>query len=244
MAATKSIMSMRQWAYLELGLEGVLEFVVMATREDLDANAEFIRLADTFVEVPAGKNVNNYANVDLICKVAKEQGVDAVWPGWGHASENPDLPIGLKALGIEFMGPTSPVMSVLGDKIAANILAQTAGVPSIPWSGDGLQADLNEEGTIPDEIFKKGCVTNAEEAAAVADRIGYPVMVKASEGGGGKGIRMCGTKDEIIASFPQVVSEAPPGSPVFVMQLCSGARHIEVVRIYQCVCHACMHAYN
>mmetsp|Transcript_25301 Transcript_25301/g.75277 ORF Transcript_25301/g.75277 Transcript_25301/m.75277 type:complete len:346 (+) Transcript_25301:80-1117(+) len=187
MAATKSIMSMRQWAYLELGLDGVFEFVVMATREDLDANAEFVRLADTFIEVPGGKNVNNYANVDLICQIAKEQGVDAVWPGWGHASENPDLPTKLKKLGIYFMGPTSPVMSVLGDKIAANILAQTAGVPSIPWSGDGLKAELNEEGTIPDEIFKKGCVTSAEEAAAVADRIGYPVMVKASEGGGGKG---------------------------------------------------------
>jgi acetyl-CoA carboxylase/biotin carboxylase 1 len=87
----------------------------------------------------------------------------------------------LKKLGIYFMGPTSPVMSVLGDKIAANILAQTAGVPSIPWSGDGLKAELTEEGTIPDETFKKGCVTSAEEAAAVADRIGYPVMVKASE---------------------------------------------------------------
>ena len=126
------------------------------------------------------------------------------------------------------MGPTSPVMSVLGDKIAANILAQTAGVPSIPWSGDGLKAELNEEGTIPEAIFKKGCVTSAEEAAAVADRIGYPVMVKASEGGGGKGIRMCATREEIEANFPQVISEAPPGSPVFVMQLCQGARHIEV----------------
>jgi hypothetical protein len=221
MAATKSIMSMRQWAYLELGLDGVFEFVVMATREDLDANAEFVRLADTFIEVPGGKNVNNYANVDLICQIAKEQGVDAVWPGWGHASENPDLPTKLKKLGIYFMGPTSPVMSVLGDKIAANILAQTAGVPSIPWSGDGLKAELNEEGTIPDEIFKKGCVTSAEEAAAVADRIGYPVMVKASEGGGGKGIRMCATREEIEANFPQVISEAPPAPP---SSSCSSAR--------------------
>ena len=58
-------------------------------------------------------------------------GVDAVWPGWGHASENPKLPDELSKLGIKFIGPTSPVMSVLGDKIAANILAQTAGLPSV-----------------------------------------------------------------------------------------------------------------
>ncbi|CAN0436705.1 unnamed protein product, partial [Discosporangium mesarthrocarpum] len=72
------------------------------------------------------------------------QGVDAVWPGWGHASENPALPRSLTEAGIKFIGPTSPVMSVLGDKIAANILAQTANVPSIPWSGQGLLADLTE----------------------------------------------------------------------------------------------------
>jgi len=67
-----------------------------------------------------------------------------VWPGWGHASENPNLPTNLAANGIKFIGPTAPVMSVLGDKIAANILAQTAKVPSIPWSGDGLEAVLTE----------------------------------------------------------------------------------------------------
>ncbi len=67
-----------------------------------------------------------------------------MWPGWGHASENPNLPTNLAANGIKFIGPTAPVMSVLGDKIAANILAQTAKVPSIPWSGDGLEAVLTE----------------------------------------------------------------------------------------------------
>jgi len=227
MAATKAILSMRQWAYLELGLDSVFEFVVMATPEDLDANAEFIRLADTYVEVPGGKNVNNYANVELICATAKAYDVDAVWPGWGHASENPKLPDGLSALGITFIGPTSPVMSVLGDKIAANILAQTAGVPSIPWSGDGLTANLTAEGTIPDDTFQKGTINSVEEAIVCAERIGYPVMLKASEGGGGKGIRMSYSKEELEANYPQVIAEVP-GSPVFMMQLCKGARHIEV----------------
>ncbi|CAK9103928.1 unnamed protein product [Durusdinium trenchii] len=229
MAAAKVMMSMRQWAHMEanLGSSGILEFVAMATKDDLDANAEFIRLADKHVEVPPGKNVNNYANVDLICKIAQAQKVDAVWPGWGHASENPKLPAKLKDLGIHFIGPTSPVMSVLGDKIAAGILAQTAGVPSIPWSGDGLTAELTAEGTIPEETFKKACLTSVQQAVACAERIGFPVMLKASEGGGGKGIRMSQDKEELEQHFVQVRSEVP-GSPVFMMQLCTGARHIEV----------------
>jgi hypothetical protein len=111
MAATKSILSMRQWAYMELGDEKAIEFVAMATPEDLQANAEFIKLADSFVEVPAGKNSNNYANVDVIVDIAKSKGVDAVWPGWGHASENPRLPETLNAMGIKFIGPNSKVCS-------------------------------------------------------------------------------------------------------------------------------------
>eukprot|EP00439_Symbiodinium_sp_Y106_P073460 s129_g13.t2 len=227
MAATKAILSLRQWAYLELGLDNAFEFVVMATPEDLEANAEFIRLANTYIEVPGGKNVNNYANVDLIVEIAKSQGVDAVWPGWGHASENPELPMQLKELGITFVGPTSPVMSVLGDKIAANILAQTAGVPSIPWSGDGLQADLGPDGTIPKEIFDQGTVSTVEQAKEAVKHIGFPVMIKASEGGGGKGIRMVQEEKDLESSFFQVQNEVP-GSPIFMMQLCQGARHIEV----------------
>ena len=142
--------------------------------------------------------------------------VDAVWPGWGHASENPRLPNTLMTKGIKFIGPTGPVMYVLGDKIAANILAQTAKVPSIPWSGsfggenDGpLEAKLNSEGTIPDEIFKKAQVFTVEEAITAANRIGYPVMLKASEGGGGKGIRMSANEEELRSNFVQVPKRVP-----------------------------------
>ena len=227
MAATKAILSMRRWAYNELGDENAIKFVVMATPEDIGANAEFIRYADDFIEVPGGKNVNNYANVDLITEIAVREGVDGVWPGWGHASENPKLPTALKNNGIQFIGPTAPVMSVLGDKIAANILAQTAKVPSIPWSGDGLVANLTPEGTIPQETFDKAMVTTVEECVAAADRIGFPVMLKASEGGGGKGIRMSANKEELIVNFDQVKAEVP-GSPMFMMQLCTEARHLEV----------------
>lgn len=160
--------------------------------------------ADSFVEVPGGSNKNNYANVDVIVDIAVREGVDAVWPGWGHASENPKLPNTLTEKGIKFIGPTGPVMYVLGDKIAANILAQTADVPSIPWSGsfggenDGpLKATLNAEGTIPDEIFRKAQVTTIEEALEASKKIGFPIMLKASEGGGGKGIRMSDNEEEL-----------------------------------------------
>ena len=236
MAATKSILSMRQWAYMELGDERAVQFVAMASPEDIKANAEFIRLADSFVEVPGGKNSNNYANVELITKIAVEQGVDGVWPGWGHASEKPELPEALTANGIKFIGPTAPVMSVLGDKIAANILAQTANVPSIPWSGsfggpdDGpLLAELTEEGTIPKEIFEKATTRTVEEAIEAARRIGYEngIMIKASEGGGGKGIRFVDNEEDLKNSFIQVQNEVV-GSPIFIMQLCKNARHLEV----------------
>merc|ERR1719498_1374018 len=226
MAATKAIFSMRNWSQLELGCDA-LEFIAMASKDDLDANAEFIRLADSYVEVPAGKNSNNYANVDLICKVAKEMNVDAVWPGWGHASENPALPRTLKEMDIMFLGPEQNVMYILGDKIASTILAQSAGVPCIPWSGDGLTAELESDGTISEETFKKACVTTVDECVAQANRIGYPVLLKASEGGGGKGIRKVGTEEECKNAFEQIQAEVV-GSPVFVMQLCGGARHLEV----------------
>ena len=152
------MLSLREWAYNTLGDERALAFVAMATSNDLDANAEFVRLADRVVEVPAGSNKNNYANVELIIDIAKREAVDAVWPGWGHASENPELPDGLAAIGIQFIGPPGGPMRALGDKIAASILAQTAKVPSIPWSGDGLECDpkvVAQTGAIPDDLFRK-----------------------------------------------------------------------------------------
>mmetsp|Transcript_14117 Transcript_14117/g.35638 ORF Transcript_14117/g.35638 Transcript_14117/m.35638 type:complete len:2080 (+) Transcript_14117:58-6297(+) len=227
MAATKAIMSMRQWAFLTLGSAKDLEFIVMASKDDLEANAEFIRLADAFVEVPAGKNSNNYANVPLICEIAKKQNVDAVWPGWGHASENPALPRTLSEMGITFIGPTAPVMHALGDKIASTILAQAAGVPCIPWNGDGIACELLPDGTLPEDVFKSACLQSLDEAIACANRIGYPVMLKASEGGGGKGIRKCTTEAELRSAYDQVKMEVV-GSPIFMMALCTGARHLEV----------------
>ncbi|CAI8596784.1 unnamed protein product [Vicia faba] len=82
---------------------------------------------------------NNYANVQLILEIAEITHVDAVWPGWGHASENPELPDALKAKGIVFLGPPAVSMGALGDKIGSSLIAQAANVPTLPWSGSHVK---------------------------------------------------------------------------------------------------------
>jgi biotin carboxylase len=101
------------------------------------ANAEYIRLADLSVPVPGGTNNFNYANTELILDIAKRIPVQAVWAGWGHASENPKLPGLLHQHDITFIGPPENAMWALGDKIASSILAQSADVPTLPWNGSG-----------------------------------------------------------------------------------------------------------
>ena len=193
-AAVKEIRSVRKWAYETLGDERAVQFTVMATPEDLQINAEYIRMADQYVEVPGGSNANNYANVELIVDIAERLGVHAVWAGWGHASENPRLPEMLARLEprILFIGPPGSAMRSLGDKISSTIVAQHADVPCLPWSGTGLtETIVSEQGflTVPDDVYRRACVHSPEEGLETALRIGFPVMIKASEGGGGKGIR-------------------------------------------------------
>ncbi|EPQ56622.1 cytosolic acc1, acetyl-CoA carboxylase [Gloeophyllum trabeum ATCC 11539] len=231
-AAVKEIRSIRQWSYEMFGTERAIEFTVMATPEDLKVNAEYIRMADRYVEVPGGTNNNNYANVDLIVDVAERSGVHAVWAGWGHASENPRLPESLAASKhkIVFIGPPGSAMRSLGDKISSTIVAQSAEVPTMAWSGTGIsETALNEQGhvIVPDDVYKAACVTTVEEGLAKAEEIGWPVMIKASEGGGGKGIRKVEKADQFKNAFHAVMGEIP-GSPIFIMKLAGSARHLEV----------------
>mmetsp|Transcript_9843 Transcript_9843/g.16193 ORF Transcript_9843/g.16193 Transcript_9843/m.16193 type:complete len:2349 (-) Transcript_9843:1208-8254(-) len=227
-AAVKAIRSIRKWAYETFGNERQIQFVVMATPEDIKVNAEYIRLADEFVEVPGGSNNNNYANVSLIVDIAEQTQSDAVWAGWGHASENPRLPdnLGQTLRKISFIGPGGAAMRALGDKIGSTLIAQSANVSTVAWSGSGLTIDYEKEG-IPDDIYQKSCVHSAEEAERSAEKIGYPIMIKASEGGGGKGIRKVNKKEQVASSYRAVQGEVP-GSPIFIMKLCSNSRHLEV----------------
>ncbi|KAJ0232077.1 Acetyl-CoA carboxylase [Hirschfeldia incana] len=228
MAAVKFIRSVRAWSYQTFGSEKSISLVAMATPEDMRINAEHIRIADQFVEVPGGTNNNNYANVHLIVEMAQATGVDAVWPGWGHASENPELPDALKARGVIFLGPTAASMEALGDKIGSSLIAQAADVPTLPWSGSHVKIPPGSSlVTIPEEIYRQACVYTTEEAVASCQVVGYPAMIKASWGGGGKGIRKVHNDDEVRALFKQVQGEVP-GSPIFIMKLASQSRHLEV----------------
>ena len=244
----KKIRSIRQWSYETFGTERAVEFTVMATPEDLKVNAEYIRMADRYVEVPGGSNNNNYANVDLIVDVAERSGVHAVWAGWGHASENPRLPETLAKHKIVFIGPPGSAMRSLGDKISSTIVAQSANVPTMPWSGTGItETVLSDQGyvVVADDVYKKACVTSVEEGLERAQQIGFPVMIKASEGGGGKGIRRVDAPGQFKLAFDAVLGEIPGeylhsersidrmlivcvGSPVFIMKLAGQARHLEV----------------
>ncbi|XP_014228649.1 acetyl-CoA carboxylase isoform X4 [Trichogramma pretiosum] len=227
-AAVKCMRSIRRWSYEMFKNERAVRFVVMVTPEDLKANAEYIKMADQYVPVAGGPNNNNYANYELICDIAVRTQVQAVWAGWGHASENPKLPELLHKRNVIFIGPSERAMWALGDKIASSIVAQTADVPTLPWSGSGLKAHYSgKKIKITSDLFKKGCVHSVDEAVAAAAKIGYPVMIKASEGGGGKGIRKVESPEALPALFRQVQMEIP-GSPIFIMKMAQGARHLEV----------------
>ncbi|CAG2227174.1 Acetyl-CoA carboxylase 1,Acetyl-CoA carboxylase 2,Acetyl-CoA carboxylase,Acetyl-CoA carboxylase, mitochondrial [Mytilus edulis] len=174
-AAVKCMRSIRRWSYEMFRNEKAVRFVVMVTPEDLKANAEYIRMADQYAQVPGGSNNNNYANVDLILDIAKRTQVQAVWAGWGHSSENPKLPELLHKNNIIFIGPPEYAMWALGDKIASSIVAQTANVPTLPWSGSGLTVEWDEKKghrvTVPNDVFKKACVKDGDEGLKAAERL-------------------------------------------------------------------------
>ncbi|VDP97760.1 unnamed protein product [Trichobilharzia regenti] len=229
-AAVKCMRSLRKWSYATFGSSDVLRFVCMATPEDIQANAEYIKMANKMVLVPGGSNVNNYANVELILQTAVTNKVDAVWAGWGHASENPQLPEVLSKHNIAFLGPSHQAMWTLGDKVASTILAQSACVPTLPWSGSGkcvVSIFSQISYPISEEIYRSGCVADLASCLQCAEKIGYPVMIKASGGGGGKGIRKAMNSTDVERFFPQVQTEVP-GSPIFVMKCASSVRHLEV----------------
>lgn len=230
LAAVKFILSIKKWSTEALLDSTYFTLIALVSDDDMKANSAFIELADEIVEIPGGPSRNNYGNVSLIVNTAVCKRADAVWPGWGHASENPALPETLRALHppIEFLGPDCSSMKNLGDKIASLLLAQTAGVPTAPWNGSGLKS-IN--GDITNELFSKSCILTSDDAVECANKIGFPLMTKASEGGGGKGIRRVDNLEHVKEAFDAVSSEVP-GSPIFMMKCIDNARHLEI----QAVC--------
>lgn len=121
-------------------------------------------------------------------------------------------------------------MRSLGDKISSTIVAQSADVPCMGWSGTGItDTELSPQGfvTVPDKAYQDACVHSWDEGLIRAEQVGYPIMIKASEGGGGKGIRMVDDPEKFKVSYEAVASKVP-GSPIFIMKLASAARHLEV----------------
>jgi biotin carboxylase/acetyl-CoA carboxylase carboxyltransferase component len=214
MAAAKFLTSMN--SAISAGyFDHVPLFFGMVTSDDLQANSTYIQYLDYISLVPSGPSASNFGNVDLIVGLAKEQNCDAVWPGWGHASENHLLAEGLEKAGIAFIGPTSKSMVLLGDKVESLLQAKRVGMPCAPWSGDSASTAAE-------------CgLYSPEQVVSVCTRIGFPVMLKASSGGGGKGIRRVDRVEDCVSAYEQIKSEVRDGY-IFAMKCIENCRHVEI----------------
>ncbi len=183
-----------------------------------DRRATFVREADEAVLIGpdssaeaaafAGSPYLDYAELERALRACR---ADAVWPGWGFVSEKAEFAELCDRLGITFIGPPGEVMRRLGDKIESKRLAEQAGVPLAPWSG--------------------GPVADLAAARAQAELIGYPLMVKATAGGGGRGIRLVRSAEQLDEAFERAASEAAKtagDATVFLEQAIHGGRHVEV----------------
>ncbi len=195
---------------------GTLRTIALYTEPD--RQAMFVREADEAFELgPATYEDDNgvrrvaYLDHRRLAEALLATEAEAVWVGWGFVSEQPGFVEMCDELGITFVGPRAEAMRRLGDKVASKLLAESAEVPVAAWSG--------------------GPVATVEEARAAAARIGYPVMIKATAGGGGRGIRRVDGVEEIDAAFTSARAEAAGAfgdDTVFIEKLVDGARHIEV----------------
>ena len=185
--------------------------VPVAVYSDVDRTALHVRLADEAYYIGEAKPSASYLNIDKIIGVAKKCGAQALHPGYGFLAENPRLVKRCEIEGITFIGPPSKAMGVMGNKTASRIQMAEAGVPIIPGT---LQ---------PAEDEKK--------LEAEAKKIGFPVILKASAGGGGKGLRLVKNKSELISSFRLARSEAESSfddPSVYIEKYIEEPHHIEV----------------
>lgn len=189
----------------ELGIETV------AVYSTADKEALHTLLADEAVCIGPAKSTESYLNMNAVLSAAVLTGSEAIHPGFGFLSENSKFATMCEEVGIKFIGPSGSVMDMMGDKINARAQMIKAGVPVIPGSD--------------------GEVHSAEEALKVADRIGYPVMLKASAGGGGKGIRKVERAEDLVPAFESASTEAKAAfgnGAMYLERVIYPARHIEV----------------
>ncbi len=178
---------------------------------EADANSLAVQLADSAVEIGPPQAAKSYLNIHAIVDAAKAAGADAVHPGYGFLAESAHFADAVEAAGLIFVGPCGDTIRMMGDKVAARTAAMNAGVPTVPGS----------EGRIDD-------VAEAEKLAA---KIGYPVMIKAAAGGGGRGIRIAHDAEEFAHFFHLAQTEAQSAfgdGGLYVEKVIEKARHIEV----------------
>lgn len=183
----------------------------VALYSDADRNALHVKKADEAFHISASP-LGGYLNPNRIVGAAAALGCDAIHPGYGFLSENPRLAeMCARHQTIKFIGPPASVIATMGDKIKARRAMQDANVPVVPGSDKNLQ--------------------DAEDAVRCADSIGYPIMLKATNGGGGRGIRRCDNAEEVRRNFPRIQSEAEKAfgrAEVFAEKCIVNPRHIEV----------------
>ena len=189
----------------ELGIDTV------AVYSTADKEALHTLLADEAVCIGPAKSTDSYLNMNAVLSAAVLTGAEAIHPGFGFLSENSKFATMCEEVGIKFIGPSGAVMDLMGDKINARAQMIKAKVPVIPGSD--------------------GEVHTSEEALEVAEKIGYPVMLKASAGGGGKGIRKVEKAEDLVAAFESASSEAKAAfgnGAMYMERVIYPARHIEV----------------
>ena len=170
-----------------------------------------VKLADQSVEIGPPSAAKSYLNIEAVLKAARETGVDAVHPGYGFLSENAAFAQAVEDAGLIFVGPKAGAISLLGDKVEARKVAQRAGVPTVPGS--------------------EGRIDDLETACAIVEQIGFPVMIKAAAGGGGRGIRIAESMADFERHFPQASAEALAAfgdGGLYVEKVITRARHVEV----------------
>ena len=175
-----------------------------------DADSLHVQLSPNAVCIGPAKAADSYLNVDALLTVAKETGCDAIHPGYGFLSENADFAQRCADLGLAFIGPSGAVIQAMGNKAAARELMQKHNVPVVPGSD--------------------GPVETAQDAVEIAQKIGYPVLVKASAGGGGRGMRRVDQPEELVAKFEEARAEALAcfgDGQLYLEKLILNPKHIE-----------------
>ncbi len=188
----------------ELGIRTVAVF------SDVDKNSLHVKLADESVCIGPANSIHSYLNIKSILAACEVTDSDAVHPGFGFLSENADFANKCKMCGVEFIGPSSNSISLMGDKISAKETMKKAGVPVIPGS--------------------EGIIYTLSEAEKIAEKIGYPVMIKATFGGGGKGIRLVQGRADLESNLDSARNEAKAcfgNAGVYIEKFIENPRHIE-----------------